>query len=564
MADTIDCDVLIAGSGAGGLATALTARRHGLSAIVAEKAPVFGGSTAFSAGVVWIPANAHAARHDLKDTPAAALRYLEAEVGNRLNRDAAVAFVENAATALDFFERETEVKYALMPSWADYHPSLPGALDGGRSLLPLPFDGRRLGADFDRLRPPLESMMIFGGMMVARDDLPHLFNVTRSAKSFFHVAGLVARYLVDRLRHARGTRVANGNALIARMMRSALDLGVELWAKTPLEELRLAGGRAVGARVMRDGRSVEVRAAKGVVLACGGFPADPALQRKLYGHVRDGKFHRSLAPEDNRGDGIRLGEAAGGVFHQDVHHPAAWTPISLVPQPDGSLRPFPHFIDRGKPGFIAVDRRGRRFVNEALSYHDFVPAMIEACRGQDRIEVHLICDRTGLRRFGLGACPPAPLSPKPFLKSGYLVAADGIGDLARKLGIDAAGLEATIGAYNPPARRGEDPAFGKGGDAYQRFNGAVGHAPNPCVAPIETPPYYAVRLLCGDIGTFAGLRTDGAARVLDAADRPIEGLFAVGNDMASLMGGTYPGAGITIGPALTFGYLVGRRLAGLA
>lgn len=563
MSDTVECDVLVAGSGASGFATALTARHHGLSVVLAEKEAVFGGSTAYSAGVVWIPANGHAAAQGLADSPDAALTYLQNEVGSRLRPDVARAYVDNAAAALDFFERETQVRYALMPTWADYHPGLPGAVDGGRSLLPVPFDGRKLGSDFDRLRPPMKTMMIFGGMMVARDDLPHLFNFTRSLRSFVYVSGLVLRYLVDRVSYSRGTRVANGNALVARLMRSALDAGIEPWANAPLEDLIVEDGRVVGAMLRRDGCAVSVRARRGVVLACGGFPANVELQRRLYGHVRDGKFHRTLAPETNLGDGIRAAERAGGVFHDDVHHAAAWTPISLLPQPDGSAYPFPHFIDRGKPGFIAVNRKGRRFVNEALSYHDFVPAMVETCRGDERIEVFLICDHAAIRRFGLGACPPAPLSLAPFLKSGYLTRGATLAELATRIGVDAKGLEDTVARYNPPATKGEDPEFGKGGDAYQRFNGAIGHAPNPCVAPIDTPPYYAVRLLCGDIGTFAGIRTDAAARVLDREGRPIDGLSAVGNDMASLMGGTYPGAGITIGPALTFGYLVGRRLAGV-
>lgn len=561
MSETVECDVLVAGSGAGGFATALTARHYGLSAILAEKDVVFGGSTAFSAGVAWIPGNSHAARLGLVDSPEAALTYLQNEVGNRLHLDAARTFVDNAAAALDFFERETQVRYALMPTWADYHPNLPGAVDGGRSLLPVPFDGRELGADFDRLRAPMKTTMIFGGMMVARDDLPHMFNVTRSLKSFLYVAGLVMRYLIDRVSYSRGTRVANGNALVARLMRSALDLGVDLWAGTPLEDLIVENGRVVGATLRRDGRAVSVRARRGVVLACGGFPANLELQRRLYGHVQEGKFHRTLAPDANRGDGIRAAEKAGGVFHQDVYHAAAWTPISLLPQPDGSHYPFPHFIDRGKPGYIAVNRKGRRFVNEAVSYHDFVPAMIDTCRGEEKIEVFLVCDHAGIRRFGLGACPPAPLSLKPFLKSGYLASAATLAELATKIGVDPKGLEDTVARYNSPAAKGEDPEFGKGGDSYQRFNGAVGHAPNPCVAPIATAPYYAVKLLCGDIGTFAGIRTDGTARVVDRDGRPVEGLSAVGNDMASLMGGTYPGAGITIGPALTFGYVVGRRLA---
>ena len=245
-----------------------------------------------------------------------------------------------------------------------------------------------------------------------------------------------------------------------------------------------------------------------------------------------------------------------------MHHAAAWTPVSHLPQPDGTKLPYPHFIDRGKPGYIAIDRRGKRFVNEAKSYHVFVPAMIEACRGDAQTECWNICDHTAIRRWGLGAAPPRPARLTPYLDSGYIISGATPEELAARLGIDPAGLAATIRSYNDGARRGEDSEFGRGTDAYQRFNGAPGHAPNPCVAPLDRPPYYAVRLVPGDIGTFAGLRTDASARVLDKDGQPIAGLYAAGNDMASVMGGTYPGAGITIGPALTFGYIAGRHLAG--
>ncbi|HRD76773.1 MAG TPA: FAD-binding protein, partial [Hyphomicrobiaceae bacterium] len=285
------------------------------------------------------------------------------------------------------------------------------------------------------------------------------------------------------------------------------------------------------------------------------------MRKRLYPHVARGAEHRALPPDSNTGDGIRLGLSAGGGFIEDVHHAAAWTPVSLVPQAGGGVVPFPHFIDRGKPGYIAVDRRGRRFVNEAKSYHVFVPAMIEACRQDSAVECWLITDHRGIRRYGLGAAAPSPMPLGPHLRSGYIVRGGTLRELAERLGIGPDGLAATVDAYNGPAREGRDVQFGKGGDAYQRFNGAAGHTPNPCVAPIEHPPYYAVRLVPGDIGTFAGLKTDPQTRVLDGDGRAVAGLYAVGNDMASVMGGTYPGAGITIGPALTFGYIAGRTIA---
>jgi succinate dehydrogenase/fumarate reductase flavoprotein subunit len=237
--------------------------------------------------------------------------------------------------------------------------------------------------------------------------------------------------------------------------------------------------------------------------------------------------------------------------------------VSLVPQPDGSIIPFPHFFDRGKPGYISVDRRGHRFVNEAISYHVFVPALIEACRDDQQAEAWIVCDHYAIRRFGLGALGPAPISVRPFLRSGYIKRANTVRGLAEACGIDAVGLERTIGEFNGPAQRGEDPEFQRGSDAYQRFNGAPGHKPNPCVAPLDRPPFYAVRIIPSELGTFAGIQTNASAQVIDSNSRPIAGLYAVGNDAASVMGGTYPGAGATIGPAMTFGYIAGRHLAGL-
>jgi succinate dehydrogenase/fumarate reductase flavoprotein subunit len=250
------------------------------------------------------------------------------------------------------------------------------------------------------------------------------------------------------------------------------------------------------------------------------------------------------------------------MFQAEAHEPAAWTPVSLVPQADGSAPlPFPHFIDRCKPGYIAVDRRGRRFANEADSYHDFVPRLIAACQDDAAAEAWLVTDHRALRRYGIGVVPPAPLPIGRYLDSGYLVRAVTPAALAAQLGIDAAGFERTLDAYNRNAEQGIDPEFGKGSNAYHRFGGDPAQQPNPNLAPIRTPPFYAVKLVPGDLGTFLGLRTDARARVLDVNERAIAGLYAVGNDSASVMGGTYPGAGITIGPALTFGYIAARDLA---
>jgi len=558
----VECDVLVAGSGAGGLAAAITAAQRGLDVIVTEKEPLFGGTTAYSAGGIWIPCSSHAQRAGVSDSADEALRYLEQEVGGQLDRAKARAYLATCAEMLDFIERYTGVRFTLMTAWSDYHPGLPGASAGGRSLVPEPFDGRLLGEHFASLRPPLATMMLFGGMSVGRTDIPHLLNVMRSPRSALHVARMLARYGADRLRWPRGTRLTNGNSLVAQLAKSLFDRGVPLWLRSPLEKLVRADGRIAGAIVRRNGAEVEVTARRGVVLACGGFPRDEDMRLEHYRHVAAGKNHVPLAPSGNTGDGIRVARGVGAAFTAEYSQPAAWTPVSLVPQRDGATIPYPHFIDRCKPGYIAVDRRGRRFANEADSYHDFTPRLFDACREDRTVEAFLVSDHRAIRRYGIGVVPPAPMRLEPHLRSGYLVRAETPEALARALGIDPAGFVVQLERYNRNAERGEDPEFGKGTNAYHRFGGDPSHTPNPNIAPIVTPPYYAVRLVPGDLGTFIGLATDPAARVLDVNERPIPGLYAVGNDQASVMGGTYPGAGITIGPAMTFGYIAARDLAG--
>ena len=560
----LECDLLVAGSGAAGLAAAVTGAAEGLDVVVAEKASVFGGTTCYSAGIAWIPCNEPAREHGIEDSREAALTYLRAEAGNRIDLPKAEVFIDSAAEVLNWFEENSHVAFALVPAWPDYHPDLPGGLAGGRSLGPKPFDGRRLGKHFAELRPPLSTTTILGGMMVGRDDLVHFYGMQRSVISTFKVSQLFARYALDRLTHPRGTRLSNGAALIAMLALSAIERGVRIELNSTISQLLFDSEKVTGAVLTTAKGEVEIRARRGVVLATGGFPASRELRARIGDAIASASTHRTLAPDENCGDGVLLAEAHGADFIEDLKHAAAWTPVSLAPNGDGTTTPFPHFFDRGKAGYIAVNRQGRRFTNEANSYHDFVPAMSEACRAADgSIECFLVTDAASIRRYGLGMAPPFPGRLGRHVASGYIVRANSIAELASQCGIDPATLEATVAAWNPAAARGEDPEFGKGSNVYQRFNGSAGVSPNPCVAPITKPPFYAIRLVPGDIGTFAGLRTDPDSRVLDTLGKPIGGLYAVGNDAASCMGGSYPGAGITIGPAMVFGHLAARHAAGL-
>ncbi len=559
------CDLLVVGSGAGGMAAALTARLLGLEVLVVEKEPLVGGTTARSGGWLWIPCSPHARRAGIVDSREAAARYLRHEAGNHFDPERVEAFLEAGPAMVEFLESRTLVRFVLGPQFADYHPDAPGALAGGRSICAEPFDGRRLGAALAMLRPPLAELTLFGLMVGSGKELTHFFNVTRSARSAAFVAGLLAAYARDRLVHGRPMRLVNGNALAGRLLASALELGVAIRCRAPLVELLVENGRVVGGIVQQDGRAVRIEARAGVVLATGGFPHDEARRVRLFPHAAAGFAHRSPAPPGNTGDGIRLATALGAATLDELPAAAAWVPVSLVPRADGSTGVFPHFVDRAKPGVIAVTDAGTRFCNEADSYHDFGKAMLEACRGLPG-EPHawLLADHRAIRRYGLGWAKPFPLPLGPALRSGYLRRAATLDELARSCGIDGVTLRSTVESFNAAARRGEDPAFGRGRSAYNRYLGDPSVTPNPCVAPLETPPFYAVRLVMGDLGTFAGLRTDRHARVLDRRGRPIPGLYAAGNDAASIMGGNYPGGGITLGPAMTFGYLAARHAAGAA
>ena len=556
----IECDVLVAGSGAAGLSAAVTAAHQGARVILVEKAPVFGGTSCFSAGLVWIPGSRQARAAGIQDDSGAALQYLRGEGEPFLDEPKAQAYVQQAADIFAWFEDHTHVSYHLSPLWPDYHQGVEGASRGGRSLGANPFDARRLGGRMAQLRPPLASTTILGGMMVGREDLVHYYGMSGSWPSRVVVGKRVLRYLQDRLSgHPRSTRLSNGNALVGMLALSAFERGVDLRLNTPVKQLLLEGDHVSGVLVQGVEGPYEIRARAGVVLACGGFPASAALRERYYAHVAAGKNHRTAAPSANTGDALQIASQAGVALKEAQHHPAAWTPMSLVPQADGSDVPFPHYNDRGKAGYIAVDRRGRRFISESLSYHDFVPAMINACRDDAEVCSWVLCDSRAIRQYGLGRVPPWPLPIGSFVRSGYLKRGESLEALAQACGIDAAGLKQTVARLNAGAGQGIDEEFNKGADVYERFNGSRGHTPNPCVAPIETAPFYAVKVVPGDIGSFVGLQTDEHARALDAQRRPIDGLYVAGNDAASFMGGTYPGAGITLGPAMIFGHIAAKH-----
>ncbi|ABM38012.1 FAD-dependent oxidoreductase [Polaromonas naphthalenivorans] len=561
MSRDIECDLLVVGSGAAGLATAITAKKRGLDVVVIEKEPVFGGTTALSGGVLWIPLGPHGRKQNPADTREAVRSYMMQETGAFYDEAAVAAFLDNGPKMVEFFERETAMKF-IPTMYPDYHPDMPGGASIGRSILAEPYDIRGLGKDMARLKLPLKTITFIGMMFNSSNaDLKHFFQVTKSLTSFLYVAKRLANHLKEMALYRRAINVTSGNALAARLAQSALSLGIPILTSSPAREIIMDQGRAVGARIASAEGDYRITARQGVVLACGGFPQDIQRIAKAYPHLQRGGEHLSPTPLGNTGDGTRMAEALGGVVDIRFKDAAAWMPVSKVPYGNGEFGVFPHLLDRYKPGIIGVLRSGKRFTNESNSYHDVGAALTRACEGQKDTAMWLICDKATMGKYGLGYAKPAPMPLGGLIRNGYLIKGDTLAELAKNAGIDPAGLEATVRNYNVGAVKGQDPAFGRGRTAFNRYLADPENKPNPCVAPIQSGPYYAVKVVMGDLGTFDGIKTSVVGEVLKRDGTAIAGLYAVGNDRASIMGGNYPGAGITHGPNMTFGYITAHHIA---
>ena len=561
MTRDMQCDLLVVGSGAAGLATAITAKKRGLEVVVVEKEPVFGGTTALSGGVLWIPLGPHGRRQNPADTAEAVRTYMMQETGAFYDAAAVETFIEHGPKMVEFFERETAMQF-VPTMYPDYHPDVAGGAAIGRSILAAPYDIRGLGKDMARLKPPLKTITFIGMMFNSSNaDLKHFFRVTKSLTSFFYVARRLASHLKEMALYRRAINVTSGNALAARLAQSALDLGIPILTGSPAKEIVMERGRAVGACIGGAQGEYRITARRGVVLACGGFPQDIQRIAKAYPHLQRGGEHLSPTPLGNTGDGVAMAEAVGGTADIAFKDAAAWMPVSKVPFGKGEFGVFPHLLDRYKPGIIGVLRNGQRFANESNSYHDVGAALVRACEGQKETAMWLLCDRTAMAKYGLGYAKPAPMPLGGLIRKGYLIKGGTLAELAQNAGIDPAGLETTVRDYNAGAVKGEDPAFGRGRTAFNRYLADPENQPNPCVAPVQTGPFYAVKVVMGDLGTFDGIKTSVVGEVLKRDGTAIEGLYAVGNDRASIMGGNYPGAGITHGPNMTFGYLTAHHIA---
>lgn len=556
-----ETDLLVIGGGAAGMATALVAALEGLRPLLVEKTDQVGGTMSTSAGTVWIPGNRQSRDAGYDDTEAAAAAYMDALIGAPDHTGIRAAYLRTGPQAIDYLRQRSEVRFVPSGKHPDYR-DMPGAAISGRALAPEMFDGRRLGRDFERIRPPIPEFLVLGGMMAGKDDIPRLINRFQSVGNFVYAGRLFLRYLTDRLRYSRGTRVVMGNALAARLFYSLRQQNVPVLFETTVQSLVRRGGAVAGA-VLRtgDGQTLRVRATRGVVIATGGYGHNAGLRARFMPRPTP---ELSVACASNTGDGIELGLAEGGTVAPDTQGPGAfWTPVSVTRRADGSRGVFPHLsLDRAKPGLIAVNSAGRRFVNEAHSYHDFVEGMYASHREVPTMPAHLICEAGFVRRYGLGHVYPGTTDLGPAERAGYLVTAPTLARLAERIQVPAEALQATVARYNDMARQGRDLDFGKGDTELNRFNGDPSQQPNPCLRPIEQGPFVALAVWPAEIATSTGLQTNADGQVLATDGTPIAGLYAAGNDMASIMMGTYPGPGTTLGPALTFGYRVAMHAAG--
>ncbi len=542
-------DLAIVGSGGGGMVAALTAADAGASTLVLEKQERVGGSTAMSGGIAWVPNNPVMRADGVPDSYEDAMAHFEAvvgDVGPASSFERRHAFLTGGPEMVSFLQRRG-VRFVHCPGYSDYYSSAKGGHDVGRGIEPVPFDGRVLGEWLEKLQPGLAKSI---GLSVMTNEARSLSHYNRSIRAFTVSARVVLRTYAARVR--RQALLTNGASLIAQMLHIAITVGVPVWTGAPLEDLIVENGRVVGVRTVRAGAPVLVRSRQGVLLASGGFAHNPEM-REQFGGDQPNRARWSIANPGDTGEALRKAMRIGAKT--DLMDEAWWLPSPRT----GRFGQSTLDQARQRPRTIYVDAAGQRFVNESNSYMEVGKAMYARDKTSRAVPCWLIFDDRYRKRYAHARTSPPGRFPRELLKSGLLKQAWALDDLARMCDIDPAGLSETVERFNENATRGIDPDYGRGESAYNRALGDPHHGVHPCLGPIDEPPYYAVQVVPGDIGTCGGLVTNEHAQVVDADDRPIEGLYATGNGTATVMGRRYLGPGASIANTMVFGYLAARH-----
>lgn len=552
-----EVDVLVVGSGAGGLVSAIVAADHHARVLVIEKSGEYGGTSATSGGGIWIPNSHLAAAAGLQDSEAEAYEYLRGLSAPNVPDEVIRAYIRKAPEMLRWLVEQTPVRYNSVP-YPDYHVENPGGKPGFRTHLPAGFDGRRLGDDMRTLRSASPAASLFGIINWGFEDT-HAF-LFRSKGWMRRMAAMFWQYASDvpfRFSSLKDRRLTLGTALVGGLRSALNERGVPLWLNAALEDLVRDDKGVTGAVVKRDGRALRIRALKGVVLAAGGFERNRELRAKHLPGSDDPTMSGSQV--NNTGDAISAAARAGAAL-RNMH--SSWAaPVFRVP---GEARARLSAVERALPGSIIVNQAGKRYLNEAASYHLAGKAMIaEDKPGAGTQPSWMIFDHTFRHKYPAG--PLLPLIPDALQAPGVrkiLRKASTLEGLAQEIGVPPQILRETVERFNADARTGVDRDFDRGGPAYDRMYGDQRVQPNPTLAPLEKAPFYAMPIYSGDIGTNGGVATNENAQALDANGRMIPGLYVVGNNAASVMGESYPGAGATLGPSMTFGYVAGRHVTG--
>ncbi len=555
-------DFLVVGSGAAGMTAALTAHDHGLRTLLIEKSRFYGGSTALSGGAVWIPGNHFMPSLGIVDSQAEVFEYLRGLTAGSSSCERIRAYIERAPEMLRYLEQRSEVLFVPVPDYPDYYPERSGGRCGGRTLEPLVFDGLRLGGHLAALRSEPRDSFLMVLMNIKISEVHYIITAGWQMMGFLGV--LAARYFFNlRARFARkgNTRLTLGAALAARLRLSLAERGVPLRLETSLHGLVVEGSRVVGAEVNKGGEIVSIQVRRGILLAAGGFESNAALRERFQASPAASEW--TVGSESNTGDTIAIAGGTGAAF--DLMDESWWTPVFVLP---GGRRPRTMIVEKGLAGSLIVDQAGERFTNEAAPYNDIGKAMYARHAATPTIPGYFIFDGNYRRKHSCGPVGPGIWQPDsmlaPYLRDEFLIRAATLAELAEKLEMDAQTLAATVERYNRFADKGVDEDFGRGHSANDRYYSDPSVRPNPCLAVLESPPFYAARVYPGDLGTKGGVVTDSRARVLDCDGQAISGLYAAGNCSASVMGRTYPGAGGTIGPAMTFGYIAALDAAAAA